>query len=133
MIPPMEIQMRFSDIDKMGHVNNAVYLNYFETARMHFLGQLLGNSWDWDTDGIILLKNEVEYVKPVLLEHRPLVYVGIEYIGNKSFSLNYRLEVDGELYCKGISLLVAYDYTRQSAQPIPEIMREKLEAYKQEQ
>ena len=133
MIPPMEIQMRFADIDKMGHVNNAVYLNYFEAARMHFFGHLLGHNWDWDKDGIILLKNEIEYLKPVLLEHKPLIYIGVERIGNKSFALNYRLEVEGELYCKGVSLLVAFNYIEQKAQSIPSEMRDKLEVFKQEQ
>lgn len=133
MIPPLEIQMRFADIDKMGHVNNAVYLNYFEAARMHFLVHLLGESWDWNKEGIILLKNEVEYLKPVLLEHKPVVNVGVEKIGNKSFALNYRLEVEGVTYCTGVSLLVAYNYMEQKAQSIPGVMREKLQTFKEEQ
>ena len=133
MIPPLEIQMRFADIDKMGHVNNAVYLSYFETARLHFLGKLLGENWDWDKFGIILMKNEVEYLRPVLLEHKPLVYMGLEHIGNKSFSLNYEIKVNGEVYCKGISLLVSYDYSRQQTQTIPEEMRVKLLLLNQEQ
>ena len=133
MIPPFEVQMRFADIDKMGHVNNAVYLNYFEAARMHFFYELLGRAWDWEEDGIILLKNEVEYVKPVLLEHKPMIFVAVDHVGNKSFALSYRLEIEGELYCKGVSLLVAYDYIEKKAQPIPSAMREKLVALKQEQ
>lgn len=133
MIPPLEIQMRFADIDKMGHVNNAVYLSYFETARLHFLGELLGPNWDWDKNGIILMKNEVEYLRPVILEHKPLIYMRLEHIGNKSFSLNYQIKVNDELYCKGISLLVSYDYTTQQTQTIPVEMKEKLLRLNEEQ
>ncbi len=133
MIKPFEIQIRFSDIDKMGHVNNAVYLHYFETARMHFFAGLLGMDWDWEKDGIILLRNEIDYVKPVLLQHRPLVHVGVEHLGTKSFSLNYRVEVDEQVYCKGVSVLVAFDYIAQKTTEIPQRMRSALEAVKQEQ
>ena len=46
MIEPAKIQIRYSDIDLMGHVNNAVYLNYFEYTRVYYLDQLLGKNWD---------------------------------------------------------------------------------------
>lgn len=45
MIKPVEIQVRFADLDVMGHVNNSVYLSYFEMARVHYFGELLGYNW----------------------------------------------------------------------------------------
>jgi len=36
MIDPFKVQIRFADIDVMGHVNNAVYLSYFEMAPGHY-------------------------------------------------------------------------------------------------
>jgi acyl-CoA thioester hydrolase len=65
MIKPLEIQIRFSDCDMMGHVNNAVYLNYFELTRIYYFRELLGKDWDWRKNGIILRKNEIEYFVPV--------------------------------------------------------------------
>ena len=46
-IKPTEIQVRFADIDVLGHVNNAIYLSYFEMTRVHYFNELLGESWDW--------------------------------------------------------------------------------------
>ena len=43
MIEPVQIQIRFADIDAMGHVNNAVYLSYFEFTRVHYFSELLGD------------------------------------------------------------------------------------------
>lgn len=133
MIEPLEIQVRFADIDSMGHVNNAVYLSYFENARMHYFAHLVGRTWDWKKDGIVLLRNEIDYVKPVLLHHRPKIEVRVDHIGTKSFSMSYELKVDGEIHCKGVSVLVAFDYTTQKSVEIPSDMRAALEEAKREQ
>ena len=47
MEQPIKIQVRFSDLDTLGHVNNAVYLSYFEMARIAYFTPLLGENWDW--------------------------------------------------------------------------------------
>ena len=133
IIKPAVIQVRFADIDVMGHVNNAIYLSYFENARMHYFEYLLGKDWDWKRDGIILLKNEVQYILPVLLEDIPEITVSVEKIGNKSFTLAYELKVKNELYCIGSSTLVAYDNIIQASILIPDSMRSKLEELKAEQ
>ncbi|MES2590097.1 MAG: acyl-CoA thioesterase [Bacteroidota bacterium] len=109
MIKPLEIQIRFSDIDLMGHVNNAVYLNYFESARMHYLVSLLGADWDWRKNGIILKTNEIEYISPVFLTDKPSVSVFLDAIGTKSFTLAYELTVNGIIKTKGKSVLVSFD------------------------
>ena len=133
MISPAKIYVRFADIDSMGHVNNAIYLNYFETARMHYFGELLGEKWDWNTNGIILLRNEIDYVKPVLLNMEPLITITVEHIGNKSFRLGYVLEVKGEVFTKGTSTLVSFDYNNKQAMEIPQVMKEVLLKLKEEQ
>lgn len=127
MIKPIKIQVRFSDIDVMGHVNNAVYLNYFETARMHYFNQILGENWDWNTDGIILMRNEVDYIKSVLLRDVPTIDISVLKIGNKSFELGYELKVDDVIYTKGKSILVCFNYKEQKTCEIPQQLRSKLE------
>lgn len=130
---PVKIQVRFIDIDAMGHVNNAVYLSYFENARMYFFNDLLGEDWDWSRDGFILLNNEIQYLKPVFLKDEPEISVAVEKIGNKSFTLSYQLKVKDELRCIGSSVLVGYDNVIHSSILIPERMKAKLEQVKAEQ
>ena len=126
MIEPSKIYVRFSDIDVMGHVNNAVYLNYFESARMDFFNELLGKDWDWINNGIILLKNEIEYLQPVVLHDEPKIYLSVEKLGTKSFVLGYQLVVNKKLYTRGTSTLVCFDYTKKISIEIPENLRAKL-------
>lgn len=133
MSKPIPIQLRFSDVDSMGHVNNAFYLNYFETARLHFFNDLLGRNWDWQRNGVILLRNEVDYLKPLLLTDEPLVYVGVEKVGTKSITLTYMIEVGSDTYCKGKSILVCFDYTKRLSIEVPAEMRNALENLIEEQ
>ncbi len=59
------IQMRWSDMDEMKHVNNALYLTYFEEARLRYLHQTLEIPYrDVDTR-MIIARNTVDYVYPL--------------------------------------------------------------------
>lgn len=133
MIKSAEIQVRFSDLDVLGHVNNSVYLSYFETARVHYFGELLGHNWDWINHGVLLVKNEVEYLKPVLLNDQPQIIISLGKLGTKSFQLTYLLKVRGEVYSKGSSVLVTFDSTQKQTIPIPEKMKLALERLRTEQ
>ncbi len=126
MIEPIQIQVRFADVDVMGHVNNAVYLSYFEITRMHYFKHMLSREWDWNKEGIILLKNEIEYKRPVLLTDFPRIKMIVEHVGNKSFTLSYELTVDDKICCVGKSILVGYDNVRKKSILIPSQMKEEL-------
>lgn len=111
----------------MQHVNNAVYLNYFEEARMHYFRQLLGKDWDWQRNGILLRKNELEYFKPVLLHEPVEIHCFLRHTGEKSFTMAYEVRVNGELRTTGTSVLVCYNNAEHKSIPIPQGMRESLE------
>ena len=126
MATPLNLKVRFSDCDMMQHVNNAVYLNYFEEARIHYFRQLLGIDWDYKRNGILLRKNELEYLKPVFLNDPVEIYCYLKHIGEKSFTMSYEVKVNGELRTTGVSVLVCFDSTLNRSILIPEKMREAL-------
>lgn len=114
-----KIQIRFSDIDAMGHVNNAIYLHYFEKARLDFFSQFIPKDWNWHKNGLLLAKNEVEYFFPVGLNDEIYVETNCTKIGNKSFELEYSLFNGDKLCCKGKSILVCYNYNAKETINIP--------------
>jgi acyl-CoA thioester hydrolase len=126
MIEPLKLKVRFSDCDMMQHVNNAVYLNYFEEARIHYFRQILGIDWDWKREGILLRKNELEYLKPVFLHDPVEISVFLKHLGEKSFTLTYEVRVNQDLRTTGTSVLVCFDSTVKSSIPIPVKMRDGL-------
>lgn len=124
------IQIRFSDIDSMGHVNNAVYLNYFEYARMMYINELVGKDWDWINKGMLLANNNVDYLKPVVLNDKVEIDTCCVKIGNKSFILEYNLYVqrNGErIKCTtGTSTLVSFNYTENKTIPVPDEFKQAM-------
>ena len=126
----VKIQVRFSDLDVLGHVNNSVYLSYFEMARVAFFSPLMGEKWDWKKNGVILRKNEVEYLIPVLLHEEPEITIYTSSIGTKSFTLEYELKVGEKLCTTGYSLLVCFDAFNNKTIEIPKEMRIVLEGLK---
>lgn len=133
MIEPVHIQIRFSDVDVMGHVNNATYLSYFEFTRMYYFEKLLGLEWNWNEHGIILVLNEVEYLKPIFLNDKPVIEMYIGNIGNKSFTFHYEVRIKDVIYTKSLSKLVCYNMQEKKTILIPELMKKsfsKLKKYK---
>lgn len=126
MIEPLRLKVRFSDCDMMQHVNNAVYLNYFEEARIHYFRQILGIDWDWKREGILLRKNELEYLKPVFLHDPVEISVYLKHLGDKSFTLTYEVRVNQDLRTTGTSVLVCFDSQVMRSIPIPAKMRDGL-------
>ena len=126
MIEPALIQIRFSDIDLMGHVNNAVYLSYLEYTRVHYFNQMLDENWNWETNGIILAHTEISYRRPIVLNDKPEIQMKIGRVGDKSFTFHYSIFVDGKIMSNASSTLVCYNTLLKSSITIPLLMRESF-------
>jgi acyl-CoA thioester hydrolase len=117
--------VRFRDLDGMGHVNNAVFMTYMESARLEYFKSLgLGRN---PLEGMILARAEVDFRSPIELGEQVEVGVRTGRIGTKSFDLDQEVRADGRVAAVGKFVLVAYDYTTNRSQEIPESWRERLE------
>jgi len=127
----MKISKRWSDLDEIGHVNNAVYLTYFEEARGYYFNESC--EWNWKVDGVILASNQIDYIRPILYLDPTYMYVRTSKLGNKSFEVQYAIFNEYEdkkvLMSRGSSALVMYDYKTLASFPIPERLRERIKAY----
>ena len=125
----IQIPLRFSDIDALGHVNNATYLTYFEIARSAYWEEVI--EWDWKSLGIIIRKSVVEYIKPIILADKIFAYVRTSKIGNSSFELEYVLvkKINGieEICTSGHTTCVSFSYLNQKPVGIPEHQRQLME------
>ncbi|AMA75025.1 esterase [Thermus parvatiensis] len=118
------VQVRFRDLDALGHVNNAVYLTYFEVARVAYFSRL---ERDWVGRGhFILARAEVDFLRPIHLEDPVEVGVRVVRIGRSSFDMEYRVEVRGEEAARGRTVQVWLEGG--SPAPLPEAIRERIRA-----
>lgn len=126
------IHIRFSDMDAFGHVNNAIYLTYFEIARGDYWRNII--EWDWNEMGIILGRSEIDYKKPITLDDEIVCYIRTSRVGNSSFDVEYilmRIKEDGkeEICTTGKTVCISYDYKAGKSMPIPSKQRKKMIAY----
>ena len=128
------IQLRWKDIDQFGHVNNAVYLTYFETARYYYNREV--NQWDWSQEQYIIASIKVDYLRPIFYPGDIKVYLRIGDIGDKSFVFHYAItfEKNGieKLAATGQSTQVFYDVRNQKTIPIPERVIKQWKAFEKE-
>lgn len=127
------IQIRFKDVDKQGHVNNANHLTYFEMGRVDYFRDVVRRKIDWVKTGMILAKTEIDYKLPILLEDTIYCGTRIESFGTKSFVVKHALvkEESGQLQlaAHGRCVLVCMNYDTRETTPVPEEWRTIISAF----
>lgn len=121
------IEIRWRDMDALGHVNNGVYLSYLEEARDEWLDRVLGQggqSW-----GYVLARVEVDFRRELAqADDAVLVRIALLRIGTSS--LRTREEIltpDGMLAAAAEAVLVARDLEGGGSRPLSPEERERLE------
>ncbi len=124
------IQIRFKDIDKLGHVNNANHITYLELSRVNYLNDVFKQLIDWSKEGIILARIEVDFKSPIYLEDEVWVYSRVSKIGNSSYDMEYVIVriVEGvsKIAAEGKSVQVCFNYETNKAMKMPEEWKEYM-------
>jgi acyl-CoA thioester hydrolase len=119
------IQIRFNDIDLLGHVNSTVYLSYFELARVSYFDQLSEElKIDWATMSFVVAKIEMEYKQQVMLEDKIYASVWVSRIGTKSYDMTCSITrnnngVETEV-AKGLAIIVCFNFKLNQSVAVPE-------------
>lgn len=124
-----EIQRRFSDFDQLGHVNNAVYLSYYERARIDFFEHILKGKINWEKEGIILARAELDYLRPVTINDTFEIVTSITKIGTKSFEMHHEVKNETNVFARARITMVAFSYENNQSMPIPELWKDAFEKY----
>jgi acyl-CoA thioester hydrolase len=134
-----EVEVRLSDTDAMGHVNNARYLTYVEIARVAYYEHVTGNPLPIGAhgaeEGMILAEIRVTYRSPAFYGETLTVETRVERIGRTSFRMVHRITAPESRYgparlvAVADSVLVSYDYVEERPIPVPDGWRSAMEAF----
>jgi len=115
-------------MDAMAHVNNTVYLRYFEESRVSW-SLSNGMATQADGTGLILAKTSVTFRKPVTYPANVIVELFAGRVGGASFNMLNTLTVEGdsEPSATGESVMVCYDFVQGKALRVPDKLRAILE------
>ena len=127
------IEVRYGDLDPQGHLNNAKYLTYFETARINYFVhlELFTPGHSFLDIGVIMAEARITFHAPV--QYGTPVKVGVRTgkIGNKSMTVDQNIvnaETD-EVLATGQVILVAFDYHSNQTLPVPHEMRAAISKF----
>ena len=127
-LPGYFIKIRYNDLDTYGHVNNAIYITYLEEGRTAWSQDKVGANWEWDKQGILLARHEINYKIPILFNDHVRILLWVSDIGTKSFEVSFKIikkTADNWITCThGKSVAVCFDYQKQKTIPIPEQWKE---------
>jgi acyl-CoA thioester hydrolase len=117
--PPVvtRLEIRYQDLDPYGHVNNAVYLEFFESIRFAYwraLADLVGidelEAGDVPGARYVIAETTVRYKVPIFFEDTLYGAASIPIVGNRSYTMDFELRT-GETFEEG--LVVAEGYAAQ--------------------
>jgi acyl-CoA thioester hydrolase len=128
------LTVRFHEVDMLGVCNNAVYINFFETARLEYIkaaGLMPEKGIFSDGKIFFMVRNEINYRSYAYYDDVLEVYSRISYIKNSSFGYDHLImkQKTGEMIVDGKGIVVHVDPKTRKASSLPESFIEKVKAF----
>jgi acyl-CoA thioester hydrolase len=125
-----QFEVRFGDIDMLGHVNNCRYLSYLEDARVAMFRLDPLRNGHRPLQGLVIARHEIDYRRPLLLRPEPVrVETWVTEMRAASFAIEYEVRDDEHLYVTATSVIVAYDLESSRARRLTDEETAFLKAY----
>ncbi|MCB2174255.1 MAG: acyl-CoA thioesterase [Actinomycetales bacterium] len=127
----MRTQVRWSDVDLFGHVNNAAYLRYLDDARFALFDMGVDDDGQLTSSRLVVVKHEIDYLGRLTYRPQPIdVEVWVPRIGRTSVDMAYEvLDADRTVYLRASSRMVQLDAASGTARPFTPDERAAFEAY----
>lgn len=125
----IELPVQWGDMDAFGHVNNVVYLRWFESVRIAYF-ERAGILSQMPLVGPILARQEIDYRLPLRYPDRLLVSATVAKIGNTSFTMGLRLRSHANqraIAAEGVAVTVMLDYRSNRKVPLGVDLRKRIE------
>lgn len=124
------LQVRWSDSDRLGHVNNTRFVEYLQEARAHFITELLTETVG-SRGTTVVRRLAVDFLRPLFDDSGPLsIEVTISSIGTTSFGVRHLVrDAGGALCAEAEALMVMFDLSSQSSRPITDSERAAFTEY----
>jgi len=128
----LPIQIRMTDLDPFGHVNNGVYLSYYDIGRFHYL-TLIKENIHWDVLEMVIVRIECDFKEAIHFDDDISVETKMLEIRNRSFKMMQRI-VDnhtGNIKSTCIATLCGYDKQNNTSKEIPQDFKDRVLAFEE--
>lgn len=118
------IQMRFSDADSFGHINNVAQQMYFDLGKTDLFKELWRLTSAAEQVPAMIVSLNTDFYEQLFYGDEVAVETQIESIGNKSLRLVQRIVSGEKVYSLSRTVMVCYDRQTQQSVPAPDAWRE---------
>lgn len=127
----LPVQLRFNDIDALGHVNNNVYLQLFDLGKYDYFKQVMGDGFDLTSLAMVVVNINCDFMAPSYLDEPLQVSTATEAIGDKSLRLRQIItnSTTGQIKCRATTVMVSFDPATGTSAPIEDASRAKVESF----
>lgn len=126
----MPIQIRFSDVDLYGHMNNNAYFSLYDLAKTSYFRDVFGME-EWNKFAVVVANINADFLAPVFFSDELIIETAVIHIGNKSLTLLQRAtnKTSGVLKCQCRTVLVGYDIATKEPVALPKDYKEAICLY----
>ena len=127
----VDLQMRFSDIDMLGHLNNNVYLQFMDLGKSRYFMSVMPGGVDFKHINVVVVNISCDFHAPTYLSEPIAVLTQVTFISEHSFSMEQRIvnTATGEVKCVGRTVMAGFDPATATSAPIDPAWVAALEAY----
>lgn len=130
----INVTIRFHEVDMLGVCNNAVFINYFEHARLQYIkdiGLMPKDGIFSDGQIYFMVRNEINYRNHAYYDEELNIYTRISYIKNSSYGFEHLITKanDNSLVADGSGVVVHVDPATRKSTPIDSNFRKIVSDY----
>lgn len=127
----IECQLRFNDIDMFGHVNNSVYLQFFDLAKLKYFQDVTLAKPQADSLAMVVVNINCDFYAPSLIDEALEVKTAVIAIGHRSLTLEQRIinPHTGSVKCQAHTIMAGFNIATAESVPIPTDARKAIEEY----
>jgi acyl-CoA thioester hydrolase len=125
----IDLPVQWGDMDAFGHVNNVLYLRWFESARIAYF-ERAGMMRTMPKVGPIMARQSIDYRMPLHYPDTVSVSCAVSSVGRTSFQLHLEMRSaahGGAVAAESDGVIVMFDYEKQTKTPVSEEVRRAIE------
>lgn len=107
----LPVQMRFTDIDMLGHLNNNVYLTFMDLAKVDYFAAALPDGMDWRSINAVVVHIDCDFYAPSYFNETLEVWTTVTSVSTHSFKMEQRIvnSSTGQTKCIGRTVMAGFD------------------------
>ena len=129
------IKVRFSDLDVVGHLNNAKYQTFLEEARIAYFHDVLRQEKSSLDFNVVLSKISIDFIKPIEFGDEITVYTRIFNLTTNSHEVHQlfvrREDEKTEIVATAQTVMAAFDYQTKKPTTFPEAYCETVRSFEE--